>query len=210
MSPHREHVFRGEVRSEHLVQLFDEPESLVGALADFLEDGWKRGDTLLVVSRPASWALTTPELEARGCPVSQMIADGRLVVLDAATTLATFMLNGDPDAAKFDASVGDLVRTLCGRTTAGLTVYGEMVDILVGQGHFDAATRLERLWNELSERCSFRLLCGYCAAHFGDEKTSRHLHEICRLHDAVTARTTDLLATWLLANRRPRYHIDPH
>ena len=208
MSPHREHVFHGEIRSEHLVQLFDEPESLVSALADFVEEGWRRGDALLIAARPASWALTTPELEIRGCPVSDLIASGRLVVLDAATTLATFLVNGDPDEDKFEASVGDLVRVLCARSEAGLTVYGEMVDILVGQGNFQAAERLEMLWNALAEHCSFRLLCGYTAAHFGDEQNAAHLQHICGLHSSATARATDLLSTWLLANRRPRYHLD--
>lgn len=208
MSPHREHVFHGEIRSEHLVQLFDEPGSLVAALADFLEAGWKLGDALLVVARPASWALTTPELDARGCPVADLIASGRLVILDAATTLATFMVNGEPDPEKFGASVGNLVRALCARSDAGLTVYGEMVDILVGQGNFQGAERLEKLWNSLAGDCSFKLLCGYSAQHFGDEKTTAHLQHICGLHDSATACATDLLSTWLLANRRPRYHLD--
>ena len=208
MSPHRERVVRGNVSSEHVVQLFDEPESLVAALSDFLVEGWRRGDTLLVVAKPANWALTAPELEARGCPVADTIASGRLVVLDAATTLATFMADGDPDPQRFSETVGALVQKLCADSPAGLTAYGEMVDILVGQGNFQGAEQLEGLWNELSGTCSFRILCGYSSAHFGDEQTASHLQEICGLHHAASARSTDLLGTWLLANRRPRYHLD--
>ena len=37
---HRERVLRGEVASEHLVQLFDEPDSRVEAAAAFLYRGW--------------------------------------------------------------------------------------------------------------------------------------------------------------------------
>ena len=208
MSPHRERVFKGDVSSEHLVQLFDEPESLVSGVADFLYAGWSRGDNLIVVARSAHWALTSKELEARGCPVAETVASGRLVVLDAATTMATFMINGAPDRERFNAVVGELVASLRAGSKAGLSVYGEMVDLLVAQGNFEAAERLEALWNELGQTCSFCLLCGYSSAHFGDESTSAHLHEICGLHDRASARTTDLLATWLLANRRPRYHLD--
>jgi hypothetical protein len=208
MSPHRERVLHGTVSSEHLVQLFDETESLVAGISTFLFDAWKKGEHLLVVARASHWALSAAELQARGCPVPRLIADGRLIVLDAATTLATFMVNGDPDPAKFRASIGDLVPQVCAAAGQGLAVYGEMVDILAAQGNFQAAEQLEALWNELSQTCSFRLLCGYSAMHFGDERTDAHLRGICAAHHHASARATDLLSTWLLANRRPKYHLD--
>ena len=208
MSPHRERVLRGTVSSEHLVQLFDEADSLALSLAEFLHEAWKRGDNLLVVARPASWALTVPVLEARGCPVADTIASGQLVALDAATTMATFIVNGELDHQRFQTAVGDLTAQLAAESKAGLSVYGEMVDLLVAQGNFEGAERLEGLWKELSLTCSLRVLCGYTAAHFGDESTTNHLRAICGLHDGSTARPTDLLSTWLLANRRPRYHLD--
>jgi hypothetical protein len=208
MSPHRERVVHGTNVSEHLVQLFDESNSLAAALSEFLYDGWKRGDHLLVVARPANWALTTPHLEALGCPVADTIASGRLVVLDAATTMATFMDHDHPDADKFRAHVGALVQRLCALSREGLTVYGEMVDILAGQGNFHGAEELETLWNSLSETCSFRLLCGYTADHFGNEANASHLHTICGLHTHASAPPADMLSTWLLANRRPRFHLE--
>ena len=208
MSPHRERVVRPRVVSEHLVQLFDEPESLAASLGEYLYDGWTRGDRLLVVARPAHWALTAPELEARGLRVADAIASGRLVVLDAATTMASFMVYGDPARDKFRASVGELVRTLCREPQTGLTIYGEMVDLLAAEGNYRAAERLEALWNDLGESCSFRLLCGYSAVNFGDENTSKQLNDICALHTDASAPETDLLARWLLANRRPGPHVD--
>ena len=198
----------GTVSSEHLVQLFDETESLVAGISTFLFDAWKRGHHLLVVSRAGNWAMTAAELQARGCPVPQLIAAGRLIVLDAATTLATFMVNGDPNPEKFRASIGDLVTRVCAESAHGVAAYGEMVDILAAQGNFTGAEQLEALWNELSQTCSFRLLCGYSASHFGDARTTGHLHAICAAHHDASARETDLLSTWLLANRRPKYHLD--
>lgn len=205
MSPHRERVLRGNVSSEHLVQLFDEPESLVSSVAAFLHDAWTRGDHLLVVARPANWALTAVELEALGCPLAEVAATGRLVVLDAATTLAGFMANGEPHPAKFAETVGDAVQRLSA-ASQGLAIYGEMVDILVSQGNFVGAEQLEALWNELGQRYSFQLLCGYAAAHFGDERNAKHLRTICEAHHHSGARSTDLLATWLLSNRISQFH----
>jgi hypothetical protein len=208
MASRRERILRGKIASEHVIQLFDETESLVAAVASYLIDGWRRGDSLLVVARPTHWALTSAELEASGCPVVDYIASGKLMALDAATTMAAFMINGDPHPEKFRASVGELVVRLSGGGKTGVTIYGEMVDILAAQGNFSGAERLEALWNELGLTCSFRLLCGYSSAGFGDEKTTAHLHAICGAHTAMVARETDLLATWLLANRRSKYHIE--
>lgn len=207
MSPHRERVVRGNVASEHLVHLFDEPQSLVDTVATYLCDGWRRGDALLVVARASHWALTSVELAARECPVDELVAAGRLVVLEAPTTLAAFMVNGEPDPERFQHSVGDTVRRLCRESSAGLTIYGEMVDILAAQGNFIAAEHLETLWNTLSTECSIRLLCGYSSAHFGDERTGKHLNRICELHTDSGSRPTDLLASWLLADRLSKFHI---
>jgi MEDS: MEthanogen/methylotroph, DcmR Sensory domain len=205
-----ERILRGNVVSEHFVQLFDEPDSLVSAVTAFLLDGWNRGDNLLVAARATNWALTSTALEANDVPVSEAIASGRLVVLDAATAMATFMVNGDPQPDKFQTGIGDLVERLAASSRAGLSIYGEMVDLLAAQGNFVAAEQLEAAWNALSQRVSFRLLCGYSSAHFGDECTTKHLHAICAAHDDAGAHPTDLLAVWLLANRRPKYHLDSH
>ena len=83
-----------------------------------------------------------------------------------------------------------------------------MVDSLAAQGKFSGAEQLEALWNDLAAQYSFRLLCGYSAAHFGDERNTQHLNAVCASHTGSGARATDLLATWLLSNRRSRFHIE--
>ena len=206
MSPHHERVVRGSVASEHLVHLFDEPKSLVDTVATHLYDGWRRGDTLIVAARASHWALTSVELAARGCLVDELSTTGRLVVLDAPTTLAGFMVDGEPDREKFEHTVGEVVRRSCRQSSAGLTIYGEMVDILAAQGNLIAAERLESLWNTLSTECSFRLLCGYSSSHFGDERGGTHLDRLCDLHTDSGSRATDMLGSWLLADRFAKYH----
>lgn len=204
---HRERVLRGDVNSEHLVQLFDEPESRAEAVAAFLYEGWRAGLPLLVVARPGNWALMAAQLELLGCDVPATIAEGRLVVLDAATTLATFMRDGRPDAARFQEHVGTVVGRL---STRGLLhVYGEMVDILAEQGRLDTAHELEVLWNHLAAEQSLTLLCGYASAHFGDPRDAEALHRICRAHSRVESHPGDLLATWLVSDGHSQYHTEP-
>jgi hypothetical protein len=204
---HRERVRRGDGASEHLVQLFDEPDSRVEAVAAFLYRGWLAGAPLLVVARPINWALIEARLEVMGCPVADTIAAGRLVALDAATTLASFLEAGGPDDQLFQEQVGTVVSRLS--KLGRLNVYGEMVDILAEQGRLDAAHELEILWNRLAAAESFTLLCGYASAHFGDARDAEALHRICRAHTGVHADAGDLLGTWLLNDRRARYHAVP-
>lgn len=204
---HRERVLRGSVVSEHLVQLYDEPESRASGVATYLYQAWRAGSPMLVVSRPANWTMISVQLEGLGCPVAATIAEERLVVLDAETTLASFLRDGRPDPALYEETVGALVSRLA--RSPGLHIYGEMVDIMAGQGNLDGAHELEVLWNQLGARESFTLLCGYTSAHFGDPRDAAALHKICRAHTRAEAYPGDLMGAWLLDGRQPRYHIDP-
>jgi hypothetical protein len=199
---HREYELHGGFASEHHVQLFDEPDSRVEGVANFLFRGWLGGGPLLVVARPLNWALIQARLQAKGCPVAAIIAEGRLVALDAATTLASF-LEDSPNPALFHAHLGTMVSRLSkhGR----LYAYGEMVDILAEQALFKTAHELEILWNQLANRESFTLLCGYASAHFGDPRDAEALNRICHAHTDAHADGSDLLGTWLLNQRQSRY-----
>ncbi|MGH9348362.1 MAG: MEDS domain-containing protein [Vicinamibacterales bacterium] len=208
MSRQHERVARGQVSTEHQVQLFDDVESLTETVTAFLFEGWQRGETLLVIARPENWALVSRRLAADGCPVDEEIASERLVVLDAATTLATFLRNGRPVPERFAQKTGRLVERLSKQSRTRLRVYGEMVDILAAHGEFASVQELERLWNELGCLYSLTLLCGYSSGHFGDARTASVLRDICEGHDKATAKPTDLLGSWLLADRRSRYHTD--
>ena len=193
----------GGLASEHCVQLFDEPDSRVEGVANFLYRGWLGGGPLLVVARPINWTLIQARLQAKGCPVTEIIAEGRLVVLDAATTLASF-LEDSPNPMLFHAHVGTTISRLAKR--GRLHAYGEMVDILAEQALLRTALEVELLWSQLAARESFTLLCGYASAHFGDPRDAEALHRICRAHTHVNADASDLLGTWLLNDRQSHYH----
>jgi hypothetical protein len=197
-------VMPGPAPSEHLLQLFDEPESRAESVAAFLYEGWRSGAPLLVVARPANLALIQRRLEQLGCTVAATTGDGRLIVLDAATTLATFMRNGWPDAGRFDQHVGDVVARLAALGPHPW-IYGEMVDILAEQANLEAAHELEMLWNQLCAQHSFALLCGYASGHFGDPRAAEALHRICHAHTGVQSTSGDILGAWLLNDRDARF-----
>jgi hypothetical protein len=201
----RECVIRGHVSSEHVVQFFDSDESRAECVAAFLAEGYRAGEPLIVVARPANWAAIVEQLEALRVPTDRAIAEGRLVVKDAEATLRRLSRNGSPDAALFDTVVGQAVTALQQKGGKRVRAYGEMVDMLAQRGELTDAITLEALWNRLGERTPFFLMCGYSAAHFVSTATHRAMREICAAHTGVHRHEQDPLATWLLtaAHNKP-------
>lgn len=194
---------RADVSSEHVVQLFDTPESRSAAVGSFLAEGYLSGEPLLVVVSSSHWSRIKRQMEELGCAVEPGITDGRITALDAAATLAAFTDDGNLDAGKFEARVGEIVRRLSTRADGRrLRIYGEMVDLLVRDGSFDGAHELEELWCALSERTALTLFCAYTSSHFGDPRNTSRLERICRLHDRVLSDPDDLLGSWLVSEAR--------
>jgi hypothetical protein len=196
---HCERVVRGNVASRHIVQLFDTSESLADTVAEFLHEGWERGEQLLVVVTPAHWRLMITRLASRGCPVQEATDSGRLVVSDAERMLKKIMRNDVLDPPRFEAVVGALVNQLASPPARGLRIYGEMVNILARDANFDGAYALERLWNQLGERVPLTLFCGYAAAHFGDPRAAQVVQAICNAHTHVRSKSEDDLGAFLVA-----------
>jgi KaiC/GvpD/RAD55 family RecA-like ATPase len=186
---------------EHILQLFDTTDSLANVVSAYLNEGWQAGDHLLVVAKPSHWTRVSERLERRGCPVSQAIREGRLTVLDAATTLARIARFGIIDRHLFVEHIGGQIGRLVAHATNGVRIYGEMVELLAEEGDLAEARHLEQLWNELADRQPFSLLCGYSAAHFADVRTTAELHAICASHTRVQKNTSDLLGNFVVARQ---------
>lgn len=193
----RECVVQGDGPSEHIVQFFDSDESRADSIARFLTEGFRNGEAAIVVARPLTWTGTIERLEAFKVPVQKTLADGRLVVKDAADTLQRISRLGSPDPHLFELAIARPLEALPqGRR---VRAYGEMVDLLAQRNDFNDAIVLEELWNTLADRVPMFLLCGYSAAHFVSTGTHRAMLDICRTHTQVHQHAQDPLANWLLS-----------
>jgi hypothetical protein len=155
---------------EHVVQLYGEDDRLLTQnVGRFLEEGLKRSDGLLVIANAGHRGTLARHLkQERG--YSRAVLEGRLVYLDAETTLARFMLDGSPDPDLFEEVVGDALRGVQKRGVhPGVRAYGEMVGVLWQAGKHAAAIRLEGLWNELLESNQVSLFCAYPIDVFSPE-----------------------------------------
>jgi MEDS: MEthanogen/methylotroph, DcmR Sensory domain len=187
----------GNGRPDHAAQLFDDEGSTAHALAAFTAQGLEREETVLIVASPHRWRLAARPTGQRARRFSEALESGQLTVLDSLDTLARLRRPNGPDPLLFDQIVGDMVRRLRGRG-APLRVYGDMVDQLALEADFMAALQLEELWNDLLRVEPCALLCGYSAVHFGNPSSALSLRRICGAHARVGAKSTDLLATFLL------------
>jgi hypothetical protein len=199
----KERVLQGSEAGSHIVQLFDSTQSRASTIAAYVAEGLAAGDTVLIVAQSGHWKATAELIAPRRLDVNKAIQSGQLTVLNAGRTLKRFTVNGMPDPARFDLVVGSLVRRLAARRRP-LRAYGEMVDLLAGEGDFASAQALEDLWNRLGATMPFTLFCGYSSAHFVSQRSASALELVCRCHTSVRTDRTDELAVWLLESHRPK------
>jgi excisionase family DNA binding protein len=188
-----QHRRLGPETSEHIVQFYESDAYLIDSLTTFVEAGIRGGQAVIVVATQSHCEALDLGLFASGLDLATLRERGQLVMLDAASTLAQLMVDGVPDADRFDAIIGGLVRAAVARF-GGLRAFGEMVGLLALAGKFEEAIQLERLWNGLQEGCQFSLLCAYSMDKLGGSASADLLDGVCATHSQVipTERYTSL------------------
>jgi signal transduction histidine kinase len=185
---HRDHLrARPGGTHTHRVQFYDDETFLYGVVADFLGEGLSAGESAVVIATEAHRTAFCEQLAARGHDVAEARRSGQLTLLDAATALTMFMVDGEPDWDRFRSSVGKVVDDIAGRQPGkSIRAYGEMVDLLWRAGNQQAAIQLEELWNDLGQLHRFDLLCAYVMSNFHQHEHATGFDRICGSHSHVT------------------------
>jgi PAS domain S-box-containing protein len=166
------------------VQFYESDEYLVDTIVAFAAAGLAGGETVLIVATPPHWAAARAKLSAQ-CPnLARAEADGRLIQRDAAQLLQQFMAEPLPNAARFDAAVGELVRDSL-KTGRPLRAFGEMVALLWETGNRAGAVAVEELWNDLAREHAFALFCAYGIARFNQPGDEHPFGQICQCHTRI-------------------------
>ena len=170
----------------HHVQFYENDGTLVSAVAEFLASGLTIGQPVVVIATETHRAAFMQRLRDTGADPDAHVRNGRLVMIDARATLATFMMDGAPNATRFRAVIGDAIENARIRHDAPVVrMYGEMVSLLWSDGNPDGALHLEELWNDIASEYAFSLLCGYAMASFDLADAAPRFVEICRQHTHV-------------------------
>jgi hypothetical protein len=173
----------------HLVQFFEaDGRHLTNNVGQYLWEGLKRGDGLLVIATPERSRDFEEELRELGADPAQAVRDRRLAFFDAQETLGKFMVDGQPEWHRFEDTIAAAMRSVRPRENQiGLRAYGEMVGVLWQAGRFSAAILLEQFWNRLLAAKGFNLFCGYPIDIFGDKFQIAHVDALLCAHTHVLA-----------------------
>jgi PAS domain S-box-containing protein len=174
-------------QGDHVAYFYQESDSLLEALAAYIGGALGAGNAALVIATKLHREGLQHRLTARGLDIPKAANEGRYLEFDAAELLSEIMVEEMPDSCRFEAIVGEAIKSVARAKTARreIAAFGEMVSLLWTEGKVEAAIRLEQLWNELAKKHAFSLRCAYPVAHFNGEKHSQPLIRVCAEHSAI-------------------------
>jgi PAS domain S-box-containing protein len=175
-------------KPEHVVQFYQDDKFLVDAVSGFVGSALAAGDAAVLIATAAHREGVEQVLRKRGLEIGEAARQGRFIELDATETLGQFMIDGLPDQDCFRKVIGAKLAQVAASVVGErrqIAAFGEMVNILWATGNYEAALRLEQLWNQLAKEHSFSLLCAYPISGFNSAKHTEAFLKICAEHSAV-------------------------
>ncbi|MDB5871740.1 MAG: histidine kinase [Ramlibacter sp.] len=172
----------------HFVQFYEQDSFLADEVARYIGAALRAGNSGIVIARRVLLDELLPKLRRHRASLFGLGTErGELITLDAQETLDTFMVDGWPNEALFRQTVGHQVKQAA-QGGKPVRAFGEMVALLCEQGHYQAAVRLEELWNDLGRQHSFSLFCAYPLRLFSGmgETQARAFRHICAAHEHVS------------------------
>jgi PAS domain S-box-containing protein len=174
-------------RPEHVVQFYQDDKFLIDVVSRFVGSALAAGDATVLIATAAHREGVEQVLRKRGLEIGPAARQGRFVAVDATETLSQFMIDGLPDEERFRSVVGAILAQAAASVSGErrIAAFGEMVNILWATGNYEAALRLEQLWNRIAKEKSFSLLCAYPITGFDSAKHTEAFLNICGEHGAV-------------------------
>jgi hypothetical protein len=179
-----------DIRSHHEVQFYSSDAVLVDSFARVIANALKsRNPVIVLATKPHREALSQ-KLTEEGFNVDAAIKQGTYISLDAAETLSTIMVDGEPDRLRFFEGLSGLIETAAKASKnkrPRVSICGECVGLLCAEGSVDAAIRLEEVGNDLAESNDVEILCAYPLSRFREENSDTYAR-ICAVHTASYSR----------------------
>lgn len=172
----------------HVVQFYQDETLFLNELSRYIGTALVAGEPAIVIATKAHRDQLATRLRERGLDLSRAAKHGRYSAVDAAELQSKIMVNGRPDAARFNAVVGSMIAGMAsaeGNPLPRVAIFGEMVALLWAEGKGEAALQLEQLWKELGRAYSFSLRCAYPTSAFLRLDDGEAFLKICDAHSGV-------------------------
>jgi hypothetical protein len=174
-------VFWGDIASgEHVVQIYDDDTMLLNTLADYAQDGFYAGDSVIVIATGEHLEALNSRFRANGLNLGPLIAADQYIPLNADETLSKFMVNGSPDEKYFMETVSAVIKR-ARKNGRKIRAFGEMVALLWERENGSATIQLEQLWNKFCAVETISLFCAYPKSGFTRDAGATVMH-ICGAH----------------------------
>lgn len=165
---------------EHTLEVYKSESAFIDSLVEFADEALAAGEAFVMLATAGHRNAVAAALRERG---HDLDAPGAFIALDAADTLAYLMVDGEPDAQRFEAVIGAVLE----RASVGgrpVRAFGEMVALLWMEGRCEATLRVEQLWNRMLRRHPVSLFCAYPRSASTREITEDFAH-VCAAHSQI-------------------------
>ena len=171
--------FWGEIApSSHVLQLYENNDSLLNLLEGFVVEGIRAADAVVIICTEEHLNSLEARLIKHGLDVKNLREDDQYIPVNAHLALSDLLINGALDLQRFDKMINSLMAR-AQKNGRKVRAFGEMVAILWEKGKKEATIALEHLWNEYLKVNSFCLYCAYPADAFTENES---LSDICCSH----------------------------
>ena len=173
-----------DLTAPHVVHFYESDAVRNDHLFAFIRDSLANDGAGVVIATEAHRATLDFRLHEAGLDLVALRHTGAYVTLDAAEVLAQFMVDGMPDAGRFEQAVTPLIE-LASANGRRVRVFGEAVALLVADGRGSAALALEELWNGLQSRYPFVLICAYSLDLMASARDEALIRDVCLTHGQI-------------------------
>src|SRR2546428_9218458 len=122
-------VLAAPAPGQHIAHFYSEPDFPERTVADFVGEGLRRGEAIIVIATPPHWQGVARRLGEQPFDLDELERRGQLAVLDAASCPARLLVNGVPDRQQFRAVIGGTVATAERAGYSGNCGFCEKVDL---------------------------------------------------------------------------------
>jgi DNA-binding NarL/FixJ family response regulator len=173
----------------HEAGVYSDETSLLDDYAAFAGSALEAGYAALFVGTRSRQEQIERRLRARGLDSYRARKEGRYLPLDLEQVLATFMLEGWLDDARFISAATSLLMSAASAaagTRLRVAACGDGAGTLWLAGRVDDAIRLEQLWDQLARTYNIDVFCGYLTPRHDQDGDA--FQRICAEHSSVRTR----------------------
>ncbi|HEX4374924.1 MAG TPA: MEDS domain-containing protein [Puia sp.] len=172
-----------EACNDHVVQVYENDETLINSLTKFVTGGIKMGDPSIIIATESHLHDLKNSIKNQGYDLESLQHLNLFIALNASEVLSKFMINDWPDDPLFEKTVSEIINKVP-QQNHKIRAFGEMVSILWDEELHGATIYLEHLWNKFCSQQPISLLCAYPKKAFRNSYASS-LQHICKSHSKM-------------------------